>query len=188
MSFLRFVTRCMFASPFVWEGLKAVRNPDGLAEHAEGFTQKTVPLVQRVVPAQYSSAVPDTPEAWVRLGGAAKLLGGVMFATGIGRRLGATLLIPAAILDVAIASPSRECSKEDRKKACNEALTKLALLGGAIIAARDLQGKPGMKWLAQQKSQQGAKTAADLRRSAAKLTGRAKRKAEKKARKLGIKL
>lgn len=179
MSLIRFAARSMFAGHFISSGLSAVRNPDETAASAESFTDKAVPLVQRVVPAQYSSSVPEQAATWVRIGGLLKIVGGAMFATGIGRRLGAMFLVPGALLDVAVAWPGKDASTQEKREARQHALTNVALLGGAILATRDLHGQPSLAWRAEHKRQLAAKQAGVVADKAQAMSARARKKARK---------
>lgn len=181
MSLLRFVARSLFASYFIVDGLRAATKPTETAPEAEAFVEKAVPLVQRIVPAPYSSSVPEDATQWVRISGAAKVLGGVMFATGVGRRLGAVLLAKACVLDVAIAWPAKDAPHDERKSAQKGALRHLALLGGALLASQDLQGKPSVGWRAEQKSKVAAKQASELGDKVGKMSKKAKKRARKLA-------
>lgn len=149
MSLLRFIARSLVAGAFIADGVKKFTQPADAAADAEAFTAKVTPLVQRAVPAAYSSWVPEKAETWVRLTGGAQILGGVMFATGVGRRLGALILAKSSILNIAIACPGKGASKEERAAARPEVLTQLALLGSTLLAAQDLQGKPSLAWRAE---------------------------------------
>ena len=111
MSLLRFVARSLFASYFIAEGVKAVTKPAEIAPDAERFTSAVSPLLQRVVPADVAAYVPERAETWVRLSGAAQIVGGAMYATGLGRRLGALLLAKASVLNLAIALPDKEATR-----------------------------------------------------------------------------
>ncbi|WP_158600664.1 DoxX family protein [Tessaracoccus antarcticus] len=199
MSLLRFLSRSLFASAFIADGVKKLRNPAESAPEAEAFTARVVPLLQRVVPAPYSSSIPESTETWVRLGGAAEVAGGVMFATGIGRRLGAVLLAKSTVLNVAIALPAKGASKEEKDAARPKVLTNLALLGATLIAARDLQGRPSLSWRAEQTVKAADKkisaTTDDISHTAKKAAKKAEKKghdlsksARKEAKKVGKKL
>lgn len=172
MSLLRFLGRSLFASAFIADGVKKVSSPAAFAPEAEAFTSKVSPMIQRALPAEYSSRIPEESETWVRLAGALQVAGGAMFATGIFRRLGAFLLIPAGVLNVAIAWPAKDASAEAKKEARSRALTQAALLGAAIVATQDLQGKPGLGW----RAEHGAKA---LGNKAGKLSAKAQKRAEK---------
>ena len=149
MSLLRFIARSLVAGAFIADGAKKFKQPAEAAADAAAFTAKITPLVQRAVPAAYSSWVPEQAETWVRLTGGAQILGGVMFATGLGRRLGALILANSTILNIAIAYPGKDATKEERAAARPEVLTQLALLGSTLLAAQDLQGKPSLAWRAE---------------------------------------
>ena len=146
MSLLRFLARSLFASAFVADGVRKVTSPAELAPEAEAFTARVTPLVQRVVPSGYSSHVPDRAESWVRICGAAEVLGGVMFATGIGRRLGACLLAQASVLNIAVALPEKGADAEEKQARRPDVLKNVALLGASVLAAQDLQGRPSASW------------------------------------------
>lgn len=146
MSLLRFLARSLFASAFIADGFRKVTRPAELASDAERFTSTVTPLVQRAVPSGYSSYVPEQPETWVRLCGAAELAGGVMFATGIGRRAGAFLLTCAATMDVVNAMPNKDAKSEARPHRDPRLLQRVSMLGGALLATRDLEGQPSLRW------------------------------------------
>lgn len=146
MSLLRFFARSLFASAFIADGVHKVTRPTDVAPEAEKFTSAVAPVVQRVLPARYSSYVPELPETWVRLCGVAEVAGGTMFATGIGRRAGALLLSGAGVMNVVTALPGKGTPKEERVHDRPDLLRRVALVGAALLAARDLQGQPSLKW------------------------------------------
>lgn len=185
MSLLRFVARSLFASYFIAEGVKAVTRPAEIAPDAERFTSAFSPLLQRVVPAEVASYVPDRAETWVRISGAAQIAGGVMYATGIGRRLGAVLLAKASVLNLAIALPDKDATLVARDAARPEVLRNAALLGAAMLAAQDTEGKPSLSWRADHAAKITEKKAAalggDVSRSAQKAADRAEKRAKQLA-------
>ncbi len=168
MSLMRFVARSLFASYFIADGVKAVRRPAEIAPDAERVTSKIAPLVQRVVPASVSSYVPERAETWVRLVGAVQIAGGVMFATGLGRRVGALLLAKSSAVNLAIALPERGAAPAVKEAARGEVLRQAALLGAATLGALDTQGKPSLQWRADQATKEAKKKAEDKAAAAAK--------------------
>ncbi len=146
MSVLRFIARSLFASAFIADGVRKVTSPADVAPQAELLTSRVAPVVQRVVPSGYSSHVPESTETWVRLCGAAEVAGGVMFATGLGRRLGALLLSGASLSNLVMALPSKESDEDDKQARRPEVLTRVALLGASVLATQDLQGRPSVAW------------------------------------------
>lgn len=187
MSLLRFVARSMFAGYFITEGIKAVTKPAEIAPDAEAFTSKVTPLLQRVVPADVSSYVPEKAETWVRVAGVAQIAGGAMFATGIGRRIGALLLAKASVLNVAIALPGKAATKDAKDAARPDVLRNVALLGASLLAMQDTQGKPGLAWRADQAAKVTEQKAAAIGEGVSKSTRAAAAKAEKKAKRFAKK-
>ncbi|AQP44558.1 DoxX family membrane protein [Tessaracoccus flavus] len=187
MSLTRFLSRSLFASYFIAEGVKAVTKPAETAPDAEAFTSRVAPLVQRVVPADIASYVPERAETWVRISGVAQVLGGVMFATGIGRRLGAMLLAKASVLNVAIALPDKGASQDAKQAARPAVLRNAALLGASMLAAQDTQGKPSLAWRTEHAAKVTEKKAAALGDDVSKAARKASAKAEKQAKSLGKK-
>ncbi|MEZ5085557.1 MAG: DoxX family membrane protein [Tessaracoccus sp.] len=179
MSLTRFVARTLFASYYVVDGVASVTNPESRADDAAALTERAAPLLQRVVPASYSSHIPDDPKTWVRAVGVAKVLGGTMFATGIGRRLGAVLLTTSAAFDFASSLPK---STKEVTVALPELLRDGALLGAGVIAVQDLEGKPSLAWrtkhAAQAADRKVNQVSSDVSRKARKANRTVQRKAK----------
>ncbi|MCG6568317.1 DoxX family protein [Tessaracoccus sp. ZS01] len=181
MSLLRFVARSLFASYFISEGVKAVTKPADTAPDAEAFTHTFTPLVQRIVPADLASYVPEKAETWVRISGVVQIVGGAMFATGIGRRLGAAMLAKASVLNLAISMPGKQATQEAKEHARPEMLRNAALLGAAVLATQDLQGRPSLGW-------RSAHAAKVTEKKVSALSNDVSRKARKQAKRIGKKL
>lgn len=199
MSLLRFAARTMFASYFIADGVKGLRDAEDLAPRAEKFTGAVAPTIQRVLPSEMAPYVPDQAKTWVRISSGAQVAGGLMFATGFGRRLGALLLTKASILNLAMALPSREDPKQERLEQLPEVLANAALLGGALLQTLDLEGKPSLSWQAEHAAksveQRGKRASTRLNRKASKAAKKASREAKRirkqakaKANELGKKL
>lgn len=184
MSLLRFIARSLIAGTYIVDGINKVTKPAESAAEAEAFTEKVTPLVQRVAPAGYSSWVPENSETWVRIGGVAQIAGGAMFATGIGRRLGALLLAKASVLNIAIALPAKDATKLEKQAARPEVLTRVALLGSTLLATQDLQGNPSLSWRAGHTMDKVEKQASDTTEKLSRKAKKAARKARKQANKL----
>ncbi|MHA6511659.1 DoxX family membrane protein [Tessaracoccus sp. Z1128] len=187
MSLLRFVARSLFASYFIAEGVKAVTKPAESAPDAERFTSAVSPLLQRVVPADIASYVPENAETWVRISGVAQIVGGAMYATGIGRRLGALLLAKASVLNLAIALPDKGASSVAKDASRPEVLRNAALLGAAVLAAQDTEGRPSLSWRADHAAKVTEKKAAAIGDDVSRSAHRAAARAEKQARQLSKK-
>lgn len=146
MSLLRFVARSLFAGYFISEGVRAARQPEERAPEAERIAATVTPVLQRVVPASVSSYVPEKATTWVRAVGVSQVVGGLMFATGIGRRLGALLLANGSAVNLAMALPPKDAPKRVREAARPEVLRSATLIGASLLGALDTQGRPGLKW------------------------------------------
>ena len=134
--------------------------------------------------------VPDDTKTLVRASGVAQVVGGLMLATGIGRRLGATVLGLSMVPHVLASRPSKAASITEREISKAQLLRNVALLGGAILASLD---KPSLAWLAADRRDRltaeaqrtGRQLAAGARRTGrgvAKDTRRAARLAAREAR------
>lgn len=175
MSLLRFVSRSLLASSFIVSGLNAVRNPEAGVPRTQPVTDKIVPLAKKYAPAEVASMIPTETTSLVRIGGFAQILGGVMLATGKGRRLGATILQGTMVPQLLGSSPLGE-SKND------EFLVNLSLFGGLAVAGRDTEGKPDLKWRAQAGQEHVGREARRAQKTLAKEAARAKKEAKKQAR------
>lgn len=177
MSLLRFVGRSALASFFVYEGIKAVTKPGEQIEAAEPIAQRVVPLAQKAVPASFSPYVPEQTKTLVQISGAAQVVGGLAFATGWGRRLGAALLAVTQLGHVA-ASVS-QLNDGDKSARRSVLLRNVALFGAAVLAAQDTQGKPGLGWRAEDANKRISKAADRKARSISKDAERLSRRAKR---------
>ena len=185
MSLLRFVARSLFASYFVAEGVKAVTKPAEIAPDIERFAGTVSPLLQRALPADLAGYVPVKPEAWARINGAAQVVGGVMFATGLGRRAGALLLAGASAVELTGALPAKDAPEAIKESARPQALRAAGLLGASLLAALDTQGRPSLAWRADHAVKSTEKKAEELGENITRSARKAAARTEKKARRLG---
>lgn len=193
MSIIRGLGRTLFASYFVVKGTNSALKPDTFVEDAEPVADKLLPLVQRSLPASVSSHIPEDTRSLVRLAGATQAVGGLLMATGLGRRAGAALVAVSMVPHVIASVPEKTLPKEDRAAARSVLLRNVALFGGALMASRDTAGQPSLAWrLAQHRKALGEtaeeagseirRKAEDGRRRVAKARKKAV-KAQKKAQK-----
>lgn len=195
MSLLRFAARSMLASFFVVNGAKAIANPEPLVGEAEPLAASFVPLAQRVAPPSLAHYIPSQTTTLVRVTGAAQVVGGLMLATGFGRRIGAGLLGVSLVPHVIASRPSKQSTPEERKIAKAHLQRNVALLGGVILAALDTEGKPDLAWLAADRKKKvtaeagraSKHVAASAKRTSAAVAasgGRTSRRAKREARRL----
>lgn len=126
----------MLASYFVVNGVKALKEPEEFSDETQQFTSTVVPLAKNAVP-----QLPESATTWAMIRGGLQVVGGVALATGKMRRLGAVLLATSMVPSLMASNPAQEGQKDDF-------LAKLALTGGTLIAAGDLQGRPGLGYRA----------------------------------------
>lgn len=172
---LRRVARPMFASWFLVEGLDAVRHPATHAASArEGMTALRTRLgrygrvtgVERVLDERYGVDLDSALDAAlgrelsarqlttaVRLHGAAMLVAGGMLALGRAPRTSAlalaALTAPVALVNTpgrragALATLDEPGSRTARRRRFWAAVS---ATGGALLAAGDYEGRPGLGW------------------------------------------
>ena len=176
----------MLATFFVLEGVKAVTKPEEQVEAAEPIARRVVPLAQKAAPAEYAGYVPQDPKTLVRLSGAAQVVGGLAFATGLFRRAGAGILAATMVPHVAATILSSPEGDEGKRAKRGQLVRNVALLGATLLASQDTQGNPSLGWRAENAGRRLAKKADKqqkaLSHDAEKLTRKAK-KQMKKARK-----
>ncbi|MDR0416109.1 MAG: DoxX family membrane protein [Propionibacteriaceae bacterium] len=149
MNWLRLAGRSLLAGHFVAQGVAAVRHPAERAAAAEPWVDPLNDLADRCLPPAIRRFFPRSALAWVRCHGLAEAAGGLMVATGLGRRLGALLVVSAQAPHVLAAVRGRVEDAAPDGELAREA----ALLGAALIEALDTQGKPSLSWRARRARQ-----------------------------------
>lgn len=172
MSIVRRVARPLLASVFIVQGVDALRRPEPRAE-------KAAPLLAKL---PEGTSVPTDPVQVVRINGAALVLGGAMLATGRAPRLAATVLAAGIVPDTFTnyqfwSAPDAQTKVEQR----SHFLKNLGLLGGALLAAVDTEGRPGVAWRARAAGTDAKKGAEHLASSARREFRAAKAEAKLKA-------
>jgi putative oxidoreductase len=162
MSIVRRLARPLLAAPFVLEGVEHVRHPGPRVESAR-------PLVSRLAE---PLRLPDDPEMLVRANGAAMAVAGSLLATGRLPRLAAAVLA-ATVVPATYVENAFWAEKDPERKAAQRTrfLTSLGLLGGALLASVDTDGRPGLAWRSE-RAAKDAKRAAGLAKRDAKRAGR----------------
>jgi putative oxidoreductase len=166
MTIVRRLARPMLAASFVQEGLDAVLHPGKRSDRAR-------PLVDAVAG---PLGLPKDPELLIRANGAVMVGAGALFALGrlprlTGLALAATVA-PGIYLHVV--SLKAEKDSERRSSERDDLLRDLGRLGGALLAAVDTQGRPGLAW-------RGKRAAEHLGTSARRTTRAARREAKRAA-------
>lgn len=174
----------MLASFFIVNGAKAAAKPDQLVADADPIARKVVPLVQQVAPPSVANYVPRDTRQLVRITGAAQVLGGLGLATGLGRRASAALLSASMVPHVLASRPGKGATAEQKTAARSVMLRNVALLGGALIASQDTQGKPSLAWRASHEARQLSKEAQAQKKALSKAASKQSRSMKKQAKQL----
>ena len=146
MNLLRAAARTMLAGYFVVNGVKALKDPTPYAPDQERFAHMVVPLARKAAPEQVASA--EDAETLARISGGLQVAGGVAMVLGKARRLGAGLIALSMVPQV-MGFSAKGLPAEQKAAARDDLLKNVALLGGAMIAAGDTEGRPGLAWRAQ---------------------------------------
>ncbi|GAA1398121.1 DoxX family membrane protein [Luteococcus peritonei] len=184
MTLIRAAGRTMLASFFIVNGAKAAAKPEPLVADAEPIARKVVPLVQQVAPPSVANYVPEETKQLVRLTGVAQVLGGLGLATGLGRRASATLLSASMVPHVLASRPAKGATAEQKAAARSVMLRNIALLGGALIASQDTQGKPSLAWRASHEARQLSKEAQAQKKALSKAAEKQSKNVKKQAKQL----
>jgi len=170
MSLVRMVARPMIAAPFVYWGVKVLRNPHAQVPKAEPVTDRLKPLLSRAAP-----QLPSETKDLVRINAAVHTVGGSMLALGWFPRI-SSLALAASMVPTTIAGNPfwQEHDKEERANQLTHFLKDVSIIGGLLIAGVDTAGKPGVTWRAQRASRD-AKRAAKTAKREAKLAATAAR-------------
>lgn len=171
----------MLASFFVVNGAKAATKPDALVADAEPIARKVVPLVQQVAPPSVANYVPEETKTLVRATGVAQVLGGLGLATGLGRRLSAGLLSASMVPHVLASRPAQGATAEEKTAARSVMLRNVALLGAALIASQDTQGKPSLGYRANKQAQALSREVSEQKKQLEKSAAKQKKQLQKSA-------
>lgn len=161
MSLSRLIARPLLAAGFAYGAQSALRNSAVLAPKAKQVTDRVVPLAKKA-----GIPLPDDAVTLVRINAGVQLVAAAALATGKAPRLGALVLAGSLVPTTLAAYPFWTETNPAAKKAAQAGFFKnLSLLGGAIIAAGDTDGKPGVAW----RTKRAAKDARRETKRAAKL-------------------
>lgn len=167
MSLLRAAARTMLAGYFVVNGAKAIKDPEPYAAEQERFAHTVVPLAKKFAPAEVATSLPQDTETLARITGGLQLAGGVGMILGKGRRLGAGL-IALSMAPQLMGFSAKGLTAEEKHLARQDLLKNVALLGGALIAAGDTEGRPGIAWRAQDQAAKLSKSVGHTRKAIGK--------------------
>lgn len=169
MPLVRALAHPLLAAPFVLGGIKTLKDAETRTRAAAPFLKKISDL----------SSIPYSPELLVKAHGASMFAGGMLLATGKFSRLSSVVLaaglVPSTIAGHAFWEKSDPGEKVDEQRAF---AANLGLLGGLVLAAVDLEGKPGALYRAKMAKDSAARGARITRREARYRAKTAKREAK----------
>jgi putative oxidoreductase len=175
MSIVRRIARPLLAASFIYVGVDALRNPAPVADDLE-------PLVKKAREALGIDSDPD-PRTVVRLNGALLVAAGALLATGkLPRLAGLVLALGLAPTTATQAAFWREGDPVLRRERRAQFLKNLSLAGGALLAAVDTAGKPGLPWRGRHAAKVARHAAKDARLQARITKAQAKAGLERTAR------
>lgn len=151
---LRRLARPLLASVFVYGGINALRNTEGLAQVVQPFVDKTIDTVGRQ---RLPGAVPTDPVTLVRVDAIVKIVAGTSLAFGKLPRLSALALLGTLAPTTAAGHPFWEAKDpQERDDRLTHFLKNAGLAGGLLIAAADTEGKPSLGWRARRAAQKAS--------------------------------
>lgn len=149
MTIVRRLARPLLAAPLIESGLTAVRHPGPQTEVARPV----------ITAATDRAGVQVDPELVVRVAGGVTVAAGSLLALGKLPRLSALAIVLTA--PVVQSSQPFWQEKDPSLRAAQQTLffKNLGLVGGALLAAVDTQGKPGPGWRANRAAKQVKRSA-----------------------------
>lgn len=139
MILVRRLARPLLAAPFIARGVEAVRRPGTQVESTERLTGAVSSL---------TGDLEVDAELLVRITGAVQVGAGALLALGRAPRV-AALALTVSSLPQAFGTPFWTIADpEERAVAQQEFLETLGLVGGALLAAVDTAGRPGLAYRA----------------------------------------
>lgn len=139
---VRRLARPMLATWFVAEGMDVLRHPQPHADAAAAGLERLAARSEGFTPPE-----PERLRMLVTAHGAGMAAAGAMLATGRAPRFAglllATLTLPLAAVDHPF---ERGLPADERRRRRTRFVQVLAMTGGALLAAADTQGRPGLGW------------------------------------------
>jgi putative oxidoreductase len=176
MTLVRRIARPLLATSFVLSGLDQFRHPKVHADAARPLVAKAAPVLH----------VPDDPELLVRANGAAMAGAGTLLALGKLPRLSG-LVLAATIVPSTYTQYQfwRQSDPQERRAQTQHFMKNLGLLGGALLASVDTEGRPGIAWRSRHAAKGAKRAAGHAKKDAKRAAKSAKREARLAAHRAG---
>ncbi|HEY6794645.1 MAG TPA: DoxX family protein [Kineosporiaceae bacterium] len=173
MTVVRRLARPLLAASFISAGVDAVLHPMPRAESLRPLVEQAAPVLN----------LPADPELLVRANGAVMAGAGASLALGRLPRLSSLALVatllPTAWIDHAFWHEKDPQARRDRRALF---LRDASLLGGALLALVDTEGRPGLAWRGRRAVRQAEQARRRAGRQARWTTREARRSAQRVAR------
>lgn len=147
---LRRIARPLLATAFVASGVDSLRNPGSQVRTAQPVLDRS----RDMLPPQAAAAVPSQAETAIRVNGAVQVGAGILLATGKAPRLAAAALA-GSLVPTTVTSTDfwNEADPAARAAQRNAFIKNVSLVGGALLAAADTEGKPSLAWRGRAKAE-----------------------------------
>ena len=172
MSLIRRIARPLIAAPFVYEGVRTVKDPRRSTESA----QKTFSILDDFL---RKNNIPVSSETVVRASAGASVGAALLYATNRAPRVAALTLL--ATTNIGLAGRKGALSKlsgPERSEEIRGILTDAALLGAVLLAAVDRDGRPSLGYRMNKMVERGQKTAQKKQKEIEKFANESKRAVE----------
>jgi uncharacterized membrane protein YphA (DoxX/SURF4 family) len=148
MNLVRFAGRIAFSAFFVAEGYQAFTKPQEHLGNGSQTLDELLPKATQILPESVSAKIPTDQQTLTRVIGGTEMFAGIAYGIGFARRP-AALALAGATLPSALASLG-EVKLRDvlHGKNIMPALQRVALVGAAVVATQDTNGRPSITWQA----------------------------------------
>lgn len=149
MSIVRALARPMLASSFILAGVDRLR-------HADQTVAQLRPVLS---PLSAALPVDASEKTLARVLAGTQIGAGVLLATGnLARPAAVALALTAGLTTVVEYRNADTSTKENRAHRRNQLSKNIGLIGGALLAAVDTAGRPGLAWRAEKLIKTGKKS------------------------------
>jgi len=171
MTLVRRVARPLIAAPFIATGVDGLRHPGPRLDDAR-------PVATRLAQVGGSLGLTDNPEVLVRANSGVMAGAGLLLATGRLPRLAGLILAASGGASTLVHYQFwTEKDAEQRQAERQQFFLRLGLVGAALLAAVDTDGRPGLAWRGRRAAKSAERTAKRAKREARRAARLAKAEA-----------
>ncbi|WP_058234280.1 DoxX family membrane protein [Devriesea agamarum] len=152
MALVRRIARPLLAAPFIYEGVKTLQTPERQKAIAPGAFNKLDEKLKE-------TSIPLGSDSIVRIAAGVAIGAGALYATNRMPRLAALTLLVTTSVGLAGRKKVWELTGKERQEEIHAILSDAGLLGGVMLAAVDLSGKPSLSYRMSRAIERGRKKA-----------------------------